>query len=453
MRTSVRPKFQNATRRSKVGAILRLTGLSCITLGLAWTACYVYFGRVELATVFILLSAVGVLALRRSRRSDSSSILIVAHGIFLAICAIAFIDAPIAWIPRSVHLYLIPLAAGAAFIFEPRERYGSLAFPLICLAVFIAFATGALDPLAPALSPPIEVRALGVVANTSMSMALLAALFGIHRADIGKQLRTERELGRAVSHNEIEVHYQPQLLGNGAVTGVEALVRWRHPSGRLLAPDAFIPLAEESRLIREIGLEVLRQACETLRQWSAEPRLRGLKIAVNISPVQLEEDDFVASVNATIRASGVTPSLLEFELTESALAADPGTVIARMKALEAVGVTWAMDDFGTGYSSLATLRRLPVRKIKIDRQFVQEAVQQESAQRLLGKIVEIPQVLGMIALAEGVETPAQLQLLIDMGCNHFQGFLFAGPMPLAVLEAWLAENRMHATLSPATPGD
>lgn len=432
------PKFQEAPRRRKIGTILLLAGISSILLGLAWTACYLYVDRAELAAPFLGVMAVGVLAVVRSRRADGASLLIVAHGVFLSVVAVAIIDAPIAWVPRSGHLFLLPLAAGAAFTFDARERYGSLVFPLACLATFAAFAIGALDFLAPGTSPPIEVHVWGARSNTVISMTLLAAIFAIYRKDIGNRLRLERELGRAVRNGEIEVHYQPQVHGNGVVTGVEALVRWRRPSGDLLPPGAFIAQAEESGAIRDIGLEVLRQACETLKQWSSTAHARHLRVAVNISPVQVLDDAFVPSVAAVIAQAEVDPALIELELTESALSHDAGMVIGKMKALEALGLTWALDDFGTGYSSLATLRTLPVRKLKIDRQFVVEAVSQENAQRLLGKILEISQVMGMSALAEGVETTAQWELLVGLGCDHFQGYLFAPPMPKDALEQWLA---------------
>ena len=430
-----------------MAAILTLAGVACISLGLAWTLCYLYFGRHELSWVFVGLTGVGVLAVHRSKRSDGASILLVAHGILAVICAIALIDAPIAWVPRSAHLFLLPLAAGAAFTFERRERYGTLVFPLVCLGAFAAFAVGALDSLAPGISPPVEVRAWGARANTTISMLLLAAIFAIYRIDSGRRLRMERELGRAVRNGEIEVHYQPQVRDSGIVSGAEALVRWRHPSGRLLSPDAFIHLAEESTLIREIGMEVLRQACETLAHWSTDPRTRALRLAVNISPVQLQDEALVSSVSAIIRAAGIDPVLLEFELTESALSADTAAVVGRMEQLESTGVSWALDDFGTGYSSLATLRTLPVRKLKIDRQFLAEATRQESAQQLLGKIIEISHVMGMSALTEGVETIDQRDLLIRLGCDHFQGYLFARPMPRQELDAWLATQRLPVPLA------
>lgn len=432
--------FQGAARRDKVASILSLAGVACICLGVFWTACYTYFKRAELAAVFIPLVAVGILALRRSRRSDGTSLLIVAHGVFLAICAIALIDPPIAKVPRSVHLFLLPLAAGAAVTFEQRERYGSLVFPMICLAVFAAFAVGVLDSLAPGLSPPLEVRSWGVWANTLLAVSLLAAIFGIYRLDVGKRLRRERELGRAVRNGEIAVHYQPQVRGRGEPVAVEALARWHHPSGRVLSPVEFIPIAEESGLIRDVGLDVLRQACELLQRWSGAASTRTLRVAVNISPVQLQDRGFAEAAAALIQTARVDPSLLEFEVTESALSHDTGGMIHNMEVLETLGVTWALDDFGTGYSSLATLRTLPVRKLKIDRQFVEAATHQESARHLLGKIIEISQVMGMSALAEGVETPAQHALLLGLGCELFQGYLFGRPMPAEALSGWMARH-------------
>lgn len=440
----VPPIHLNARRsmqREKIGTSLSIAGATCICLGLAWTLCYLYFGRGDLSLVFVALMAVGIFAVCRIKRADANSLLIVAHGIFFAVSAIALFDAPIAWVPRSVHLFLLPLAAGLALTFEARERYGSLFFPLACLGMFSAFAIGAFDSLAPGVSPPLEVRAWGARLNAAFSMALLATIFAIYRNDIGKRLRMERDLRRAVRKGEIEVHYQPQLLNTGVVTGVEALVRWRHPSGILLSPGIFIPLAEESALICEVGLEVLRQACETLRYWSNDPATSTLRMAVNISPVQLLDEDFFASVSAAIRSSGVDPKLLEFELTESALSTDAASVTEKMMALERMGVAWALDDFGTGYSSLSTLRALPVRKLKIDRRFLDEAVRQEGARRLLGKIVEISHVMDMSALAEGVETVEQRDLLVGLGCYHFQGYFFAHPMTRAALKQWLDERQ------------
>jgi len=173
-------------------------------------------------------------------------------------------------------------------------------------------------------------------------------------------------------------------------------------------------------------------------------------MAVNVSPRQLWDREFLSSVSQVINYFSVDPALLEFELTESALSTDAEAVVETMKALEEIGVTWALDDFGTGYSSLSVLRSLPVRKLKIDRRFVEGAVRQEEARRLLGKIVEISQVMGMEALAEGVETADQLDLLVSLGCNNFQGYFFSHPLTRDSLMQWLDERRLSAFAAGST---
>lgn len=435
-------KFHGTIRRDKVGAILSLTGISCIVAGLGWMLCYMYYGRYELSLAFAALVGAGVLAARRRKRFDSRSLLIVSHVIFVVITLISIIDAPIAQVPRSVHLYFLPLAAGAAFTFEARERYGSAGFPLICVAMCALFSTGALDAVAPGLSPPVQVRLIGALFNPTLAMAVLATVFFVYRADSGKRLSLERELARAVREGRIDVLYQPQVSAAGEVSGAEALVRWRRASGKVVAPDVFIPLAEESGLIQEIGLEVLRQACAVVQRWSADPAMRAVRVSVNISPVQLADADFVPSMLVVIRQAGISPASLEFELTESALCGHAPTTVERMRQIEAYGISWALDDFGTGFSSLSALRTLPVRRLKIDRQFVLDASAEQGGSGLLGKIIEISQVMGMEALAEGVETEAQLQQLIRLGCTRFQGFLFGRPMPPQQLEALAARRQV-----------
>ncbi len=450
-------KFRDGNRSRKMRSTLTLAGVSCTTLGVLWTMCYLYYGRPELAFAFVGLTAVGLLALGRRHQCDEASLSLVAHGIFVVVLVISIIDAPIGTVPRSVHTYFLTLAAGALFVFERSRSYRALVFPMACLAAFVAFGSGELDWLAPHASPPLRMRQLGAVSNLACAAGLLAAILHIYRNDVNARISLERELARAVGNGEIEVLYQPQVNASGSMLGAEALVRWRHPSGKLLTPDKFIPLAEESQLIREVGLEVLRQVCSTLRRWSHDPDLRALVVAVNVSPVQLLDPNFVAAVKQVITGEGVAPASLEFELTESALYVDTAAVRAKMHELKAFGIGWALDDFGTGFSSLAMLRTLPVTKLKIDRQFVNDAKADESSRRLLAKIVEISEVMGMVALAEGIEDAQQCEMLSAMGCRHFQGFLFGRPQPahdlerLAVLQAATERNLSTGAADPPDP--
>lgn len=420
-------KFRDANRNRKVRTTLGLAGACCTIMGLVWTACCLLYNLPGLAVTFVGLTAVGLLAIHGFRRGNATALSLVAHGIFVVVLVISFADTPIAHIPRSTHLFFLPLAASMLLAFDRRHRYSANVFPLTCMAIFIAFGVGALDFTPLFASPPPQLRMLGATSSIALSTMLLAAILYIYRSDVDARLSLERELVRAVRNQEIKVLYQPQVSETGKVLGAEALVRWQHPSGTLLTPDKFIPLAEENALIRDIGMEVLRQVCATLRKWSQEPELCDMVVAVNVSPVQLLDQTFVTSVLEVIVAAGVNPSLLELELTESALCVDIEAVREKMHELKAFGIGWALDDFGTGFSSLSMLRTLPVTKLKIDRQFVNDAMSEDSARRLLAKIVEISEVMGMVALAEGIEEPAQCDMLSAMGCRRFQGFLFGRP--------------------------
>ncbi|MBB2776587.1 UNVERIFIED_ORG: EAL domain-containing protein (putative c-di-GMP-specific phosphodiesterase class I) [Comamonas terrigena] len=194
-----------------------------------------------------------------------------------------------------------------------------------------------------------------------------------------------------------------------------------------MSPDKFIPLAEENFLIRDIGIEVLRQSCQLLQLWAKDPVLKDKFIAVNVSPIQLDDDDFVATVKQVILEAGVEPQNIELELTESALCLSLVEARKKIQALRDFGIRWALDDFGSGFSSLGILSVLPVHKLKIDRQFLKEVENSESSITLLRKILEISEVMGMEATVEGVENPSQFKMLVGLGCNSFQGYLFGRP--------------------------
>lgn len=252
------------------------------------------------------------------------------------------------------------------------------------------------------------------------------------RLELGNQLR------RAITQRQFELHYQPQIcLATGHVTGVESLIRWRHPERGLLPPGQFIPVAEESYLMSRISAWVLQEACRQAAAW----RLTGhppLRLAVNISARQFERDDIIQLVSAALWQSGFDPSWLDLEITESVLMHDPEGSARRIIQLRAMGVRIAIDDFGTGYSSLAYLQRFPVDTLKIDRSFVAalgngpEVDPGPSA--LLQAIIALAHSLHLTVVAEGVETPAQHTLLRQLGCDEAQGYLFA--YPLTAEELW-----------------
>jgi EAL domain-containing protein (putative c-di-GMP-specific phosphodiesterase class I) len=232
------------------------------------------------------------------------------------------------------------------------------------------------------------------------------------------------------------VHYQPIVgVADGRVHGAEALLRWQHPEHGLIMPAHFIPVAEESGLIVPIGAWVLREACHQAAAWQRELGwTEPLEISVNLSARQLLHSDLLKTVTEVLDGSALDAHNVSLciEVTESMVMEDPASSARTLQELKALGVRVGMDDFGTGYSSLAYLRRFPFDIIKIDREFVAELPSAE-ARAIIGSIVELAGALGLTAVAEGVETPEQLGVLRDVGCELAQGFLFARPQPGLVL--------------------
>ncbi len=254
-----------------------------------------------------------------------------------------------------------------------------------------------------------------------------------------ERLTLEANLRRAIEQQEFLVYYQPQMdVSSGAILGVEALVRWDHPASGLIAPDRFIPLAEDTGLIVPLGEWVLFTACSQARAWMDDANLPPLSVAVNLSPRQFRQPNLAAQVRATLDASGLPPQRLELEITESAVMEKPDQAIATLRALKELGVTLSIDDFGTGYSSLAYLKRFPIDKLKIDQSFMRDIPQDHSDMEIAATIIAMSRNLHLKVLAEGVETEEQLAFLQIHGCDAYQGYLCSRPIPAPELEQWLA---------------
>jgi diguanylate cyclase len=253
------------------------------------------------------------------------------------------------------------------------------------------------------------------------------------------RLRALGELRRGINEGALRVHYQPRVdLRTGRTIGVEALVRWQHPTRGLLPPSEFITMAEESGLVRPLGAWVLG---ETLRQadtWRREGRRgAGLEFAVNLSARQLSDPDLVAMVEGALRLRNIEPSHLLLEITETALMADPNGALVSLTALKKLGVGLAVDDFGTGYSSLTYLKKFPIDELKIDRSFINGLGSDSGDSAIVGSCIDLAHAVGIRAVAEGVETSGQVQTLKAMGCDLAQGYHFARPLPAPDLREWL----------------
>jgi len=264
------------------------------------------------------------------------------------------------------------------------------------------------------------------------------------QADISAHAALEADLQQAVVQHQFVLFYQPQVTAHGVVMGAEVLIRWQHPTRGMVPPVQFIPVAEESDVINDIGLWVLQTACQQLSQWQQDPSTAQLQLAVNVSARQFRQTDFVALVKAVIGQTGIQPHGLKLELTESLVLDNIDDTIAKMTALKALGVRFSMDDFGTGQSSLSYLTRLPLDQLKIDQSFVRNIGIKPSDGMIVQTIIGMATNLGLEVIAEGVETPDQQAFLAHHGCTLYQGYLFGKPSPLPGFEALL-----HPHLLPA----
>jgi EAL domain-containing protein (putative c-di-GMP-specific phosphodiesterase class I) len=240
------------------------------------------------------------------------------------------------------------------------------------------------------------------------------------------------------------VYYQPCVnLADNKITGCEALLRWRHPERGMIPPSEFIPVAEETGLISELGKWVLTTACLEAATWPGH-----IKLAVNVSPIQFKDDTFALKVVAALAASGLPASRLELEITEAVLIRDDETALAILHQLRATGVRIALDDFGTGYSSLSYLQRFPFDKIKIDRCFVSDIADPNGSSSIVRAVVSIAAARNITTTAEGVETEEQRSLLRTFGCTEMQGYLFSPAKPAAELKKlFFAHLRNHEAVA------
>jgi diguanylate cyclase (GGDEF)-like protein/PAS domain S-box-containing protein len=262
---------------------------------------------------------------------------------------------------------------------------------------------------------------------------------------VRRRLVLERDLREAIDKQQLALHYQPKVdLQTWTVIGFEALLRWRHPEHGDIPPSEFIPVAEDSGLILQLGEWVLTQACRQAARWPAP-----MQVAVNISPVQVMAQNLPDTVERSLKASGLAPQRLELEITESVFINETRGTVGRLHALRQLGVRIALDDFGTGYSSLAYLRRFPFDTLKIDRAFVREVLVSRDARAIVRNILALAKSLRMSTVAEGIEEPAQATVLANEGCDLMQGFLVARPMPADDVVGFLLDWGARSHPAPA----
>jgi len=267
-------------------------------------------------------------------------------------------------------------------------------------------------------------------------------------ANLDERLTLETDLWNALERNEFVLHYQPKVdLASGRIIGLEALLRWHHPTKGMILPDRFIPIAEESSLIVEIGNWVLHEACAQGRAWQ-QAEGRDLPIAINVSGRQIH-NGLADTVRAALQSTKLPPHCLEIELTESAVMSNTDAAIEALASLRELGIRISLDDFGTGYSSLSYLKRLPVTGLKIDQSFVRDLVSDPDDSAIVRAIIVVGQELSLDVTAEGVETMEQVTFLKTHGCARAQGYVFSRPLPANEVRALFARGVLPAAPAPA----
>jgi diguanylate cyclase (GGDEF)-like protein/PAS domain S-box-containing protein len=257
---------------------------------------------------------------------------------------------------------------------------------------------------------------------------------------ISARSKIAEELREAIDQEQFRLHYQVQVDRAGRPFGAEALIRWQHPERGLVSPAEFIPVAEETGLIHPVGWWALKAACAQIQAWQNNARTRDIALSVNVSAKQFHMPSFVDRVKTAMQMYNINPALLKLELTEGMLLENVDVAIATMSALREMGVEFSLDDFGTGYSSLQYLKKLPLSQLKIDQTFVRDIVVDDSDKAIVNTIVAMAHSLNLGVIAEGVETEQQRQLLLDIGCTRYQGYLFSRPVPVEEFEALLGKG-------------
>lgn len=431
--------------KHRIHMALTIGGYASIVLGLLWAMYFAASQMWLLSALDLILAVFGLLVLMLANKGHARAAMIVllVSMFFLVSAMCLFLDIPTPAAARSVHHYFLVLACLSILFFQADKAALKYGVPAILVITYIIFASSALG-IVTSYALPDSIRVIGTWVNNSIAMILVYIILYIMFSDIYVPTQTEQDLRIAIYDNQLELYYQPQVDQYGNIWGAEALLRWNHPIRGLVAPNDFIPLAEQTGLILPIGGWVINAGCKQLTAWAKNPHFAHLTLAVNVSAQQFLQADFL---NQTILAAqGLGANKLKLELTESCLAKDIDSIINKMGILKAAGIGFALDDFGTGYSSLNYLKRMPLDVLKIDKSFVKDVLTDANDAAIATTISTLGNSLGLKVVAEGVETNAQRQFLIETGCFSFQGYLFSPPLPILDFESYLvatsdAKNR------------
>ena len=421
--------------RARTRSLIVAGSLILMGSGLGWSVYFGLRGDFAIFSLEWLLAACGLVIFRLIRQGHERT---AAALLFTTVYAVImvfslFLDLPSVAAPRSAHLYFLSVGMCAYYVLHDAKIWLRLGVPLIFAGTFYFFACTHWG-IRTEYAMPDSVRISGTWINTAGAMLVLGLTLFLMNTD--PILRSELNVAMrdGLSNRHFMLFYQPQVGGDGAVIGAEALLRWQDPVRGMVSPAEFIPHAERTGFILPLGAWVLNEACARLAIWQTQPAYAHLKLSVNVSAYQLRQPDFVDVVKTALEHSGAPPAKLTLELTESMLVDDVEDLIEKMQALSQIGVGFSLDDFGTGYSSLAYLNRLPLRQLKIDQAFVRDVERDKNAAAIAKTLIGLGNTLGFTVVAEGVETKEQRAFLQGMGCRVFQGYLFSRPVDVRAFE-------------------
>jgi diguanylate cyclase len=431
----------------RVRRMLLVASAVAVLVSLGWGAVFIARGSwviVGFDGIVALLGCTIAYLTQRGHTVAASRLLLATMFVSLCINE-AVLDVPTPGVPRSSHVFLLPLGLIASLLMREEKLWLRHGTPLLCFASFVVFAAGGVQVAwVTPYALPDSLRAGGSWVNHASAILTLYLVLHVIQNDVAERNTLERELRDALVHDELLLHYQPQVAEGEKIVGAEALVRWKHPRRGMVSPGEFIPLAERTGLMAPLGDWVLKTACQQLAAWQRRPETAALTVAVNVSAMQLAQPDFVAKVLACVAQAGIDPARLKLELTESMLAHDVEDIIAKMTALKTQGIGFSLDDFGTGFSSLSYLRRLPLDLLKIDQSFIANMLQSPKEAAIVQALISLGRSLDIDLIAEGVETAEQLRFLREHGCAVYQGYLFSRPVASSAFEALLMPTESQA---------
>lgn len=416
----------------------KFTAAVVAALCVAWAVIFATLGNQQLGLMqgaTALFAVASWILAYRGMLARALLVTQVAFLVLIVLLSVAF-DVPSADVPRVSHLFLLVLALMGYLNYKRQPSKIQLSLIGLSLVCFIGLSSSGWSlPFATPI--PEDIRVIGSWVNAGISTMLLAGGIYLYQYELEHEDRRADALKAAIWGKQFELFFQPQVDRTGQIVGAEALLRWKHPTRGYISPGEFIPMAEEFGLMDDIGAWVLETSCRTLVDWSRNPQTRHLTLSANVSASQFLDEDFEQRIIHLVDTFKVDPTRLKLELTESVMISNTEMVAGKMQILRRAGMCLALDDFGTGYSALGYLRGLPLNELKIDRSFVHDVTDNERSATLARSIIQIGRDLGLVVLAEGVETASQFALLQESGCEKFQGFYFGRPVPLAEFEAGL----------------